>query len=57
MIFDFTIFITPMVLFTRPKLKRKNILALAGILTFGSVYVANPPPPTPRLLLGLYAIY
>ncbi|PVI00608.1 hypothetical protein DM02DRAFT_562695 [Periconia macrospinosa] len=39
MVFDFTIFITPMVLFTTPKLKRKNIFALGGILAFGSIVV------------------
>ncbi|CAI6337986.1 unnamed protein product [Periconia digitata] len=39
MVFDFTIFLTPMVLFTRPKLLRKNVLALAGIFAIGSVVV------------------
>lgn len=37
MVFDVTIFLTPMVLFTTPKLKRKNIISLAGIFVIGSM--------------------
>jgi hypothetical protein len=37
MVFDLTIFITPMVLLTAPNLRRNNILGLAGVFLFGAV--------------------
>jgi hypothetical protein len=39
MAFDIAIFLTPLVLFGRPSLKAKNLLAMAGIFTFGATYV------------------
>jgi hypothetical protein len=35
MVLDVAIFLTPMVIFKTPKLKVKNILAMAGVFTFG----------------------
>lgn len=37
MVFDLTIFLTPMVLFTKPNLRMQNILAMAGIFVIGAV--------------------
>jgi hypothetical protein len=37
MILDFVIFMTPMVLFTKPNLRMKNIFAMAGIFVIGGV--------------------
>lgn len=37
MAFDLTVFITPMVLFTKPNLKTKNLLAMSGIFILGAV--------------------
>ncbi|KAF2849048.1 hypothetical protein T440DRAFT_453542 [Plenodomus tracheiphilus IPT5] len=41
MVFDISIFLTPMVLFGTPNLRLKNALALAAIFTFGGVVVAT----------------
>lgn len=37
MFFDLAIFATPLILFRTPNLKFKNMLALAGVFTFGAV--------------------
>jgi hypothetical protein len=37
MLFDISIFIAPMVLFRTPNLRSKNVLAMAGVFTFGAV--------------------
>lgn len=37
MVLDVTIFMTPMVIFRTPTLKAKNLLAMAGVFTFGGV--------------------
>lgn len=37
MVFDFVVFVTPMVLFAEPRLKRKSVLGMAGVFVFGSV--------------------
>lgn len=37
MIFDVIIFLLPMVLFSTPNLRLKNVLAMAGVLAFGAV--------------------
>jgi hypothetical protein len=37
MMFDVLIFLAPMVLFRTPNLKFKNIVAMAGVFTFGAV--------------------
>ncbi|KAJ4294371.1 hypothetical protein N0V90_008061 [Kalmusia sp. IMI 367209] len=39
MVFDVTIFLTPMVLFRMPNLRMKNIFAMAGIFVLGAVVV------------------
>ncbi|KAL1612343.1 hypothetical protein SLS60_000569 [Paraconiothyrium brasiliense] len=39
MAFDFTVFITPMILFTKPNLKMKNLFAMSGIFILGAVVV------------------
>ena len=46
MAFDIAIFLTPLVLFGRPSLKAKNLLAMAGIFTFGATYVSQYPSHT-----------
>ncbi|PSN68649.1 hypothetical protein BS50DRAFT_619467 [Corynespora cassiicola Philippines] len=38
MTFDLAVFLTPMVLFTEPNLKKKNVLAMTGIFLFGAVH-------------------
>jgi hypothetical protein len=37
MVLDVAIFLTPMVIFKTPKLKVKNLLAMAGVFAFGGV--------------------
>ena len=37
MFFDLAVFAAPLVLFRTPNLKLKNVLALAGVFTFGAV--------------------
>jgi hypothetical protein len=37
MVLDFLVFVTPMVIFRTPTLKKKNLLAMAGVFTFGGV--------------------
>jgi hypothetical protein len=37
MMWDIAIFLAPMVLFRTPNLKPKNVLAMAGVFTFGAV--------------------
>lgn len=37
MVFDITIFLTPMVLFSKPNLRKKNLLAMAGIFILGAM--------------------
>ena len=37
MAFDLTVFITPMVLFTKPNLRMKNIFAMSGIFVLGGM--------------------
>lgn len=37
MVLDFIVFITPMVLFAEPRLKKKSVLGMAGIFIFGSM--------------------
>jgi hypothetical protein len=37
MMFDIFIFLAPMVLFRTPNLRYKNVLAMAGVFTFGAV--------------------
>jgi hypothetical protein len=37
MVLDVCVFLTPMIIFRSPKLKRKNLLALAGVFTFGGM--------------------
>ena len=37
MVFDFIVFVVPMVLFTRPNLRTKNIASMAGIFVIGGV--------------------
>lgn len=37
MAFDLAVFMTPMVLFTQPNLRRKNLLAMTGVFLFGGV--------------------
>ncbi|KAF2260098.1 hypothetical protein CC78DRAFT_571419 [Lojkania enalia] len=39
MVFDLAVFLTPMVLFKRKELKRKNFLALTGVFTIGAIVV------------------
>ncbi|KAF2677194.1 hypothetical protein K458DRAFT_481444 [Lentithecium fluviatile CBS 122367] len=39
MVFDFTVFMTPMVLFSKPNLRMKNAFAMAGIFVTGAVVV------------------
>ncbi|KAF9738537.1 hypothetical protein PMIN06_001699 [Paraphaeosphaeria minitans] len=39
MVFDTTIFITPMILFTKPNLRMKNVIAMSGIFIVGAVVV------------------
>ncbi|KAJ4357757.1 uncharacterized protein N0V89_002333 [Didymosphaeria variabile] len=39
MAFDVTVFVTPMILFTKPNLKMKNLFAMAGIFILGAVVV------------------
>ncbi|KAF1934771.1 hypothetical protein EJ02DRAFT_439661 [Clathrospora elynae] len=41
MMFDILIFITPMILFRTPHLRPKNLLAMAGVFTFGAVVVTT----------------
>lgn len=36
MVFDIAIFLTPLVLFTRPSLKRRSLLAMGGVFVFGA---------------------
>lgn len=48
MVFDLTVFITPMIIFTKPNLRMKNIVAMSGIFILGGMYVPhlfshNPP--------------
>ncbi|KAF2833912.1 hypothetical protein CC86DRAFT_462160 [Ophiobolus disseminans] len=40
MAFDVAIFLTPLVLFGRPNLKPKSLLAMAGVFAFGGIVVA-----------------
>ena len=51
MTFDLLVFLTPMVLFTEPNLRRKSIMAMAGIFVFGGVYV-TPNPSSKRFALS-----
>jgi hypothetical protein len=37
MLLDFAIFATPLVLFRTPNLKSRNLLAMAGVFTFGAL--------------------
>jgi hypothetical protein len=37
MVFDFAVFLVPMVLFSKPNLRLKNIIALAGVFVIGAV--------------------
>jgi hypothetical protein len=37
MVLDVCVFLTPMIIFRSPKLKKKNLLALAGVFTFGGM--------------------
>jgi hypothetical protein len=37
MVLDVLVFVTPMVIFRTPTLKRKNLMAMAGVFTFGGV--------------------
>jgi hypothetical protein len=37
MFFDLAVFAVPLILFRTPHLKLKNVLALAGVFTFGAV--------------------
>ena len=37
MVWDFAIFATPLVLFRTPNLKSRNLLAMAGVFTFGAL--------------------
>jgi hypothetical protein len=37
MVLDIAIFLTPMVIFKTPRLKVKNLLAMAGVFAFGGV--------------------
>ncbi|KAF2441746.1 hypothetical protein P171DRAFT_456729 [Karstenula rhodostoma CBS 690.94] len=39
MAFDVTVFVTPVILFTKPNLRLKNILAMLGIFVFGAVVI------------------
>ncbi|CAN9250803.1 unnamed protein product [Alternaria alternata] len=41
MMFDIFIFLAPMVLFRTPNLRYKNVLAMAGVFTFGAVVVGT----------------
>lgn len=37
MMFDVAIFVAPMILFGTPNLRRKNIIAMVGVFSFGAV--------------------
>lgn len=37
MVFDVTVFVTPMILFTKPNLRMKNVIAMSGIFIIGAV--------------------
>jgi hypothetical protein len=37
MVLDVCVFLTPMIIFRSPKLKKKSMLALAGVFTFGGM--------------------
>jgi hypothetical protein len=37
MVFDLLVFVTPMVLFTKPNLRKKNVITMAGIFVIGAV--------------------
>jgi len=37
MVFDFIVFLVPMVLFSQPNLRMKNVVAMAGIFVIGAV--------------------
>jgi hypothetical protein len=37
MVLDVCVFLTPMIIFRSPQLKRKNVLALVGVFTFGGM--------------------
>jgi hypothetical protein len=37
MVFDFLVFVTPMVLFTKPNLRKKNVITMAGIFVIGAM--------------------
>ncbi|KAF2872343.1 hypothetical protein BDV95DRAFT_380891 [Massariosphaeria phaeospora] len=39
MAFDIAVFLTPMVLFREPNLRKKNVLAMTGVFLFGAVVV------------------
>ncbi|KAG9190525.1 hypothetical protein G6011_08613 [Alternaria panax] len=41
MMFDIFIFLVPMVLFRTPNLRYKNVMAMAGVFTFGAVVVGT----------------
>ncbi|EMD68417.1 hypothetical protein COCSADRAFT_80211 [Bipolaris sorokiniana ND90Pr] len=41
MMFDIAIFVAPMILFRTPNLRRKNLIAMAGVFSFGAVAVGT----------------